>query len=429
MHFPQILPLQRFLLPLVVAGVLLLIPLSLARAAYLTAGATGALDLHPYWYYGHFVRMGINPYAAFAEERLLPRPARYLDGSEVAPEEVAQPYLERIPGHTASTLLLSALLSYIPWQPLKYGWFFFNLILIAALPWLAMRLLPPALQLAAKLNWLAALSFYAMKGPRFALSNGQPSILIFFLMLVTLLLRQTHWIWAGLALGIALGKYSLSLPLAIFLLAERRFRLVALALLVQLVSLAVVAALEGGSLWQTVGQYWAMVEHFSGRVLGVHLGYLLYDYPQLLAVLIGAGTLVTLAIVMRAMRRGLLAADVLPLNSLLTLWTLLAVYHRSYDTILALFFVIVCLSALSTWQLPLRQMQFLGLCWVLALLLMCLPGEILNAFFAEGQADRLIDWIEKTMIVGLAGMWVLNLWLVAKTPRVGSVSKVHEVGY
>ena len=67
-----------------------LIPLSVARAAYLTFGETGALDLHPYWYYGHFVRMGINPYTAFEQGRLLPRPAHYLVGSEVAPAAVVQ---------------------------------------------------------------------------------------------------------------------------------------------------------------------------------------------------------------------------------------------------------------------------------------------------------------------------------------------------
>ena len=73
-------------------------------------------------------------------------------------------------------------------------------------------------------------------------------------MIVTLLLRQRYWFWAGVALGIALGKYSLALPVVIFLLFEKRFRVIAVAIVIQGISLLAVAMLEGGSLWQSVQQ-------------------------------------------------------------------------------------------------------------------------------------------------------------------------------
>ena len=394
--------------------------LSLTRSLYLTTSSTGGRDFHPYWYFGHFVRQGMNPYTAFATDTPLSAPAHYIDGSVVAPADVIQPHLAAIPANTAPTLLIAALFSYIPWHVVKYIWFALNLALVLVLPWLALRLLPPSLQLTRALQWLVALSFYAMKGPRVALSNGQPSIPIFFLMLVTLLLRQSHWLWAGLAFGVALSKYSIALPIGIFLLFERRFRVLIVAGLVQAVSLLAMVALKGGSLWGTLDVYIGMVTRYSGGEQGVHLGYLLRDYPLLAAVLVVAGTLVTLWFTLHSYRRGWLAAHVLPINSLLVLWILVGTYHRVYDTMLVLLFLIVCLSAMTTWQLSTRQVQWLGISWLATLCFMCLPGEILEAVLPAAQADLAGAWIDGAITAALVGIWGINLWLLTRVPQVKS---------
>lgn len=414
----RVLPFYGLLLVALIVALSVLSLFALASSARKTALVDGGIDLHPYWYYGHFVRYGINPYTAYVDRILLPEPAHYLFGSDIAPDKVVQPGLAMIPANTASTLLFSSLLSFIPWNPVKYIWFVFNLALILAIPWLTLRLLPPSLRLTNGLQWLIALSFYSLKGQRVALVNGQPSILVFFLMIVTLLLRQSHWVWAGLAFGVALGKYSLSFPVVIFLLLEKRFRVLAVAFLVQAVSLLAVSALDGGSLWETVQIYWNMVSFYSVGQPGVHLGYGFADYPGLTLVLLVFGTGMTLAALVYLYRRGLLATDLLPLNSLLCLWTLLVIYHRIYDTMVVLLFLTACLSAITAWQLPARQAQILGVFWVLALFVMCLPGEMLDRFLPADQAKLLIAWIDQSIIVMLLAMWGVNLWLLPRTPRV-----------
>ena len=67
------------------------------------------------------------------------------------------------------------------------------------MPWLALRLLPPSLaSWRARLQWLAALSFYAMKGPRVAVSRmGSLRSRSSFLMIVALLLRQESLAMGG----------------------------------------------------------------------------------------------------------------------------------------------------------------------------------------------------------------------------------------
>lgn len=414
----RFLPLQRYLLPLLMLGLVLVSLFALARTvmkSYEPEG--GAWDLHPYWYFGHFVHAGINPYAAYAEKLTLPGPVHYLDGSVVPPEDVAQPKLGLVPANTAPVLLLLSLLSFFPWLIAKSIWLACNVALIIAIPWLAMRLLPPSLLLARPLQWLAAFSFYAMKGPREAAASGQTSLLVFFLMIVSLLLRQSHWLWAGLALGVALGKYSLSLPVFLFLLLEKRFRLLAVAILVQVVALIVVSMLGSGSIGETLQVYWSMISRHSLQP-GVHLGYALRAYPQLVNVLVVAGSVVTLAMVGYSRWRGWLAADVLPVNGVLVLWTLLAAYHRNYDALMVILFLILCLAAATTWQLPPGQAYFVGLVWLLSLIVMCLPGDLARIVLSDEQADLFLIWVDRSMTAAIVVMWAVNLWLLPRTPRV-----------
>ena len=417
MSLPRFLPMQRLLLPVLVVGLVLVSLLALVRTVMKTTAVDGGWDLHSYWYFGHFLRAGINPYVAYAEELALPGPVHYLDGSVVAPDAVDQPHLGHVPANTAPILLLLSTLSFFPWTQAKQIWLICNLALIVAIPWFALRLLPPSLQLARPLAWLAAFSFYAMKGPRESAATGQTSLLVFFLMIVTLLLRQSHWLWAGIALGVALGKYSLSLPVFLFLLWEKRFRLLGVALLVQLLGLLAVTALGDHSLVDTLRVNWSMVARHAVEV-GVHVGYLLREYRIVANVVVAAITLLTLGMVWHTRQRGWLAADLLPVNSALILWTVLAAYHRNYDALMVILFLILCLSAATTWQLPARQAQTLGLFWLVALGVMCLPGEIVRPFVTDAQADLFLVWVDRAMTLALVAMLAVNLWLLPGTPRV-----------
>jgi hypothetical protein len=411
------LPFQRYYVPLLLIGLVLVSLGALARTVMKTEAPYSGGDLHPYWYYGHFVHVGINPYIAYAEKLELPGPYYYLNGSVTLPDEVDRPVMARAPAFTAPLLLILSTFSFFHWDLAKNIWLVCNVAFIIAIPWLTLRLLPPSLQLARPLQWLAAFSFYCMKGPRESAASGQASILVLLLMIGTLLLRQRHWIWAGVALGVALGKYSLALPILIFLLLEKRFQVIVVALLVQLLGLTVVAALDGGSLWETVLVNWRMIE-FHAVQLGVHLGYLLRSEPQIAAWLVVMGSLITLAMVLYSRRRGWTSADLLPVNSVMILWILLAVYHRNYDTLAVIPSLILCLSAATTWQLPPRQSLGLGLAWLVVLFVMCLPGDAIGPFVTDEQVAQFKLWVERSLTLGVGAMWAVSLWLLPRTPRV-----------
>ena len=88
---PRFLPLHRVIWPLLLVVLTLLAAYALARNIQKTYEPRGGIDLHPYWYYGHFVRAGINPYTAFAEGATLPEAVHYIDGSVVEADAVRQP--------------------------------------------------------------------------------------------------------------------------------------------------------------------------------------------------------------------------------------------------------------------------------------------------------------------------------------------------
>ena len=203
----------------------------------------------------------------------------------------------------------------------------------------------------------------------------------------------------------------------IFLLLKKQFRVVAVACLVQLLGVVAVSLLEPASLWKTVQVNWKMVG-FHAVQPGVHLGYLLRDYPQASMWLVAAITVVTLGLVVRSRLQGWMKADVLAVNSVMILWILLAVYHRNYDTLAVIAALVLLLSAATTWQLPPRH-KFLLICvWLVVVFIMCLPGDILEVYIAHDHLVQFKNWVEHLMTLAIALLWASNLWLLFKTPRV-----------
>ena len=397
----------------------------LVRVGLRSSDTIGSYDLQAYWYYGHFVRAGTNPYIAYAEGFAAPESLVYVDGSVASPDAADQPQLGRVPANTAPILILLSPLAHFPWTQAKTIWMLCNLALIIAIPWLTMLLLPRALQLSTQAKWFAAFSFYVMKGTREAAATGQTSLLVFFLMIVTLLLRQSHWVLAGLALGVALSKYSMSLPVFLFLLLEKRFRILVLAVSVQAAGLLAVAVLDNGSLysslWQsllaTVRVNWGMVAHHATE-LGIHLGYTLRDFPQLAMALVAVVSLITLFAIGYTLRRRWMASDLLPVNSVLVLWILLVVYHRHYDSLMTILFLVLCLSAIGSWQLSTSQKVGLGILYLLGVVVLALPSDIQRSFITRAQADFYMAWRDRGVTALIAAMWIANLWLLPRTPRV-----------
>ncbi len=406
----------RWVLFAVVAVLALVSVFALVRTVSKTVEPNGGFDFHPDWLAGHYLRVGINPYLAYRDNLPLPAPVPYIDGSTVAPDAIAQPGLGRVPANTAPMLVWIMPLAWLPWAWAKGVWLAFNLLLIVLIPWMVLRLLPPAWPLARPLEWLSAFAFYAMKGPRESAATGQTSLLVFALMLAALLLRKRSWWWAGIALGIALSKYSLALPVAIFFAFERRWRVLAVAVGVQVAALLVVAAPSGLAIGETMRVQWDMVEHHSSQV-GIHLAYLLRDRPLFAAWATIAGTLVVAGAVVWSWWRGWSDHHLLPINSLLVLWLLVAVYHRNYDSLVTILFLVLILAAATTWGLGRRQAVMLGLVWLLGLGVMALPGDIVRPLMGDAQATRFMHWVDRVATFTICVMVLVNLWLLPRVPR------------
>src|SRR5215208_1804242 len=65
-----------------------------------TGKPPGATDFHQFWYAGHFIFQGRDPYQAFFAEQQPDLPVHYLDGVTVNQYPVAQPTLEVAPSNT-----------------------------------------------------------------------------------------------------------------------------------------------------------------------------------------------------------------------------------------------------------------------------------------------------------------------------------------
>ena len=192
-----------------------------SRIAANVTSPTGSHDFHPYWYQGHALRRGSNPYRAFLKGEMPTLPIRYLDGVVVTEPPVARPGLSTSVTNTAPLVLLLSLFSYFSWPVAKLAWMAINLGLILALPWLLVSAFPLRTFTRSQ-RLLLCLVVYAFGFTRHPVSIGQTTLAVFSLLLASLALQERHWFWAGICLGIALSKYSLALPVLLLFLVEFR---------------------------------------------------------------------------------------------------------------------------------------------------------------------------------------------------------------
>ncbi|NJN81538.1 MAG: DUF2029 domain-containing protein [Caldilineaceae bacterium] len=392
--------------------------LSLARTVLRIQGPIGATDFHSYWYYGHFLWQEQDPYLAFARGEQLALPIQYADGVTVERQPVAQPELATTPANTAPLLLLLSTLSVFSWPVAKTAWLILNVLLIVVIPWLVLGLLPQPKALPPHIQWLVALLFYSLKLPRAVAWLGQTSLLILTFMLLTLLLRnRTMWL-AGLLFGLALSKYSLSFPVLILLLFTRHFGIVIIGLLTQAAGLLLVSFIGHSSILDIARVYVNMVT-LHADYPGIHIAYQLGDDSLIGMSIVVGGTLLVGWFLWQWWRRHqvIRQIDLLPLLTVLSLWTLLAAYHRNYDSILVVFFVTLSIAAQSTWLLSRGEALFLATFLVVSLLVINAPGELITPFLPT-HLSRLWDpTLEKLLTATLVAMLAISVWLLFRIPR------------
>lgn len=310
----------------------------------------GGRDFHQFWYAGHFVLQGTDPYAAYFAKELPRLPIHYLDGVTVTQYPVAQGKLAIIPSNTPMMLLLLSPFSLFSWGVAKWLFLIINVILMLITGWLVLRRVPfGGVQFVRLDELLIFLVYFDLSATRIAIENGQTTLLVFLLMLIALLYADRRWPIAGLALGIALSKYSLALPVFLFLIYKKNFRVLLSAIAVQILGIVSLAVVGHNSPFAVAMENYRLFFQLFDQP-GVHLArqfeiftnnHLLTQIPVLIM------TLLVFIPLFQWLRNRTFktkaSEEVLDFHllTILFLWTILVAYHRLYDTLILLFFIVL----------------------------------------------------------------------------------------
>ncbi|CAN5378169.1 hypothetical protein BH10CHL1_BH10CHL1_09180 [soil metagenome] len=416
----------RWLLMAMVLGGLL----SLGRSVMKEFGPTGGIDFHSYWYYGHFVRQGDNPYAAFVAHQELQVPIQYLDGVTTEKLPVAQPGLAATPANTAPIVLLLSGFSWLSWPTAKTLWFLINLVIAFCLPWLILRLLPEA-TLKRTQGVFICLAFYIFSGTRVAVWTGQTTLLVFLLMVGALLLLNKHRLVAGILLGFALSKYSLALPIFLFVLYQRKYWVAAISLIVQALGLLMVAYLGHESPFLVLNEYFLIFgEHASLQGENcetcIHLSNLLPQTNMLIDLSIAIGVIIItfgglwmgLAQILKPSNSASLSRFIeFHILTIFALLSLLVAYHRVYDIVIAIVFVVLLVWGLAkpgNWNIAEATRTGIIIFLGLFMTIMVLPGEIGELILPRQFVATWLQIFNISMTLGLVFALGVSLSLLRK---------------
>jgi len=398
---------------------------SLARVVQQTLSSAGGNDLYTYWYAGHFLREGKDPFAAFIAGELPSVPVRYLDRTVTDLDEVIFPGLVPAPASPPAAFYLFAPLAFLSWKAAKLAWLVLNLLLLGLIPLLLGRFFPLR-------PWLDRLEVFGLAcvlvgltATRYAAASGQITFLVLDLMLATVILAPRRPWLAGLLLGLALSKYSLSIGiLLLFTLLEPKPKLVLAAVLVQLAGVAALLLQTGTSLASFVHEYLQMV-NLHANMEGIHLAGLFPRSGWDVGIGLALTAVVALPLLVWRIRLGGGFFRPLPdlsrtvLAVLLSLWSLLVVYHRAYDAMVMIVFLALAAGLArhpQAWRLskPLRA-GLLAFAALTGVLLMVPSGEVVRGLLPDalenwwGQAADLTTTILILVSLGVSCLLLFRL--------------------
>lgn len=279
-----------------------------------------------------------------------------------------------------SVVLLSPL-ALLSFQHLIYFWLLLNLV---ATMWINYA----AIQLWGK-NWPARARYYflallVISAPfRVTLRNGQLSLIICALLLGALLARKLGKDYlAGCLLGLALCKYSLSLPFVLYFAWKKEWKIMAPACLLPVLLTEIFALRSGLSIFvvalgyiKTLGKI--VDTRFAADTGSTEIQMLfvsLTDGNRLLTTICSVSlcllALIAMAFVFKRSR-----ADEHAHFAILSLFSLWAVYHRNYDEVLC-----IILAALLIGFLVRRKYLIFSLVSLSCLMLLALsiPGILIE---------------------------------------------------
>jgi hypothetical protein len=210
-------------------------------------------------------------------------------------------------------------------------------------------------------------------------------------MLLAVFYAHRDWRISGLASGLALSKYSLSLPIFLFLLFKKKFRILLVAVSVQILGILGIAAITGTSpltiLLENIQLFFRLFDqpgiHLSRWFEGISGNLISSMLPVLIMTL---AVFVPIYFWLRSRQVPSNMQDVIDFHllTILFIWTMLVAYHRLYDTLILIIFVVLVYKGLtipSLWSLSKSERGLLlGYLAVLPLVLI-LPARLVDRFW------------------------------------------------
>ncbi len=252
---------------------------SLLRIIQFTVSPAGANDLYVYWYAGHFVREAQDPYDAFLTDQKPTLPIHYLDKTVTDLRDVVVPGWVPAPALTFPLIEILSCFAFLSWPIAKLVWLGFNLLFIFLIPPLMLRIFAPERRWERWITVVFILAFVGLTSTRYAGSSGQMTFLVLLLALGSIHFSKNHPFTAGILLGIALSKYSLSIGFFLYLLLfERNYRTTLTALALQTLGLLGLSVMSGTAVVDIIREYLFMFLHHS-QLEGVHFASLFPTKP------------------------------------------------------------------------------------------------------------------------------------------------------
>lgn len=170
-------------------------------------------------------------------------------------------------------------------------------------------------------------------GWRNNIGNGQHTIFAFAFFLIALWLSEKkHPIWAGLALALSLFKYTLIIPLAVYLIYKKKYKEIGVAAAFHIVLTAVGAWWIGDSLINVIIKPLQISSALSSS------GYI--DFGSVLSLPSAISMLLALVVCLGILILAFLRTDkeehALVLYTIISYVSLIVIYHRTYD-----FFILI----------------------------------------------------------------------------------------
>jgi len=299
---------------------------------------------------------------------------------------------------------------------LVYGWLVLQLGMMVGIFYLAIKLWGE--------NWSARAvlffcSYVCMWAPvRVELRNGQIASLILLILLGALLAASRDPIFAGVLLGIALCKYSLTYPFFLYSLWKRNWKTVAAALSIPLILSAVFLLMTGISPIAATAEYLKSTRDvYSTAVVSgsTEIKLLLMSFTannqtaaSVISVVLAIIGLAAIVMVIRRSKEN--EPEHLAVLALFALWT---VYHRIYDVVLC----IVPAAIMIRFYLRGTHRRF-AIFWLCALAVLVAdpPGVLADrfGFSVEALNSSLAGWlglnIERIVVFTMFWSMIVLLW-------------------